>query len=87
MVIEKPNCCAECPRRDSLYKHCSLRQEEFLEGEYEKVQDWCPLKPMPNKYDWSHIDTTGVNPDSNDFDIGSIRGWNDCIDEILGEEE
>lgn len=36
-----------------------------------------PLKPMPEKY------TDMLSYDSDTFE----RGWNDCIDEILGEEE
>ena len=62
-----------------------------IDGNFIDGNDYChgkvKLKPMPTKYDWSHIDTTGVDPNSNDFDIGSVRGWNECLDEILGGEE
>lgn len=37
------------------------------------------LKPMPQK----KVFAEGLNK----FQKGTKRGWNDCIDEILGDEE
>ena len=38
---------------------------------------WCPLKPMPKK----------KTPNGSDIFNDYVRGWNECVDEILGETE
>lgn len=38
--------------------------------------EFCPLREVPNKKEnWTF----------NSYDDGRVDGWNDCIDEILGE--
>ena len=46
-------------------------------------QDWCPLKPMPEKKEWWF--RTYVEPVKESYRRGEADGWNACIDEILKE--
>ena len=60
---------------------CQVKGEEntvYMDG-VSGVPKWCPLKPMPYKF------TTANEPYicNNDWQ----NGWNDCLDEILGETE
>lgn len=43
-----------------------------------EIQDFCPLKPLPEKKDTFC---------GSSYDIIENRGYNICIDEILGEED
>ena len=36
--------------------------------------DWCPIKEFPEKKQWGEA-----------FN-GNVKGWNDCLREILGDE-
>lgn len=90
LVIDMPQKCYECPlMSDDMYcnayayivkgrKLCV--EDDVLYGERNYG---CPLKPMPEK----------KILDKQLFMIGNFRlidarftGWNDCIDETLGEE-
>lgn len=42
--------------------------------------DWCPLKPLPEKYD---IEAEKNKPHDRDYDWEFESGYNVCIDEIL----
>ena len=84
LVIDMPKCCAECDlcQLDGVYV-CRKTRQILDRDVYKKtINRYCPLKPMPEKKDgdfvWVDIDTC---------DESYIHGWNDCIDEILGEEE
>ena len=44
----------------------------------EDEEDGCPLKSMPHKKQISLRE---------DYDVYYKMGWNDCIDELLGETE
>ena len=44
--------------------------------------DWCPLKPLPEKYD---IEAERNKPHDIDCDWEFESGYNVCIDEILGK--
>ena len=59
---------------------CPFKQSpfSFCLGEYEKEKR-CPLKPLPQKKEVKMPNYV------NDYEYE--RGWNECIDEILGEEE
>ena len=78
LVIDTPNSCEDCELCDGLYDYICLRLGEVDESVENGTKDLrCPLKPMPEKY------TDMLSYDSDTFE----RGWNACIDEILGEEE
>lgn len=43
--------------------------------------DWCPLRELPEKAtDMPDADDLGV-----DYVRGAMDGWNNCLDEIVGE--
>ncbi len=85
LVIDMPKVCADCEyllKSTDGYNYCSLTQcfcSKDLDAQNEK-EPWCPLKPMPEKKEPFY----DIN--INDYDI-RVDGWNDCIDEILGEED
>ena len=91
-IIDMPTTCAEC------FFCCTIQEISFGNGLYKKVgkcslakdiedpwrdiywqvthkEDWCPLKPIPEKKTY----IGGL------YDDGYADGYNDCIDEILGE--
>ena len=82
LVLEMPKNCLECP----LGKNMSIPIETCIQcplgkcaidEETETRPNWCPLKPMPqraNHPDWC---------DGGRYD----KGYNACIDEILGDKE
>ena len=81
---------------DELFENCidiENTQVTYIELECHNetasmslVNHW--LKPLPhkNKYD---VDEFATIDYENDVTLGHYlnKGWNDCIDEILGEEE
>lgn len=80
LILDMPSCCADCQLYDSENKQCygepynDIFLNNFDEVE-DKINPNCRLKLLPRK----------MNPRANDNMIVSI-GWNDCLDEILGEE-
>lgn len=42
-----------------------------------KKQDWCPLKPLPEKDDF--------DDPYDEYYTGYRDGWNRCLEEIVGE--
>lgn len=86
-IDEMPTDCDSCPFQD-FSQNCGIL------GEYTMLNYWmedapyydlvgkgdCPLKPLPQK----------MIPEmvmGNKFAEGCVQGWNDCIDEIMGETE
>lgn len=79
LVIDMPDCCADCPcsfferSNPKLNLTCGIAQED---GNNVGKPEWCPLKPVPEE---SH---TG---NSDYYQWGDWEdGWNDCIEEIVG---
>lgn len=65
---------------------CAIARQTDKDCYWEKVDmksetkpDWCPLKPVPEKYDVLAAIENNPNYDPS-YDVGR----NDCIDEILG---
>lgn len=85
VLNDMPSNCVECPLadRDRILEICSITGNEIdnitYEGkeELEKNKD-CPLKELPKKQ-IIDIETT------KDSEHYYTLGFNDCIDEILGE--
>lgn len=87
LVMDMPKNCREC----RLKYDCELRYicTNPLKGKYridvtkhvqnETKSDWCPLKEAPD------VIPKEYPIEIDDYDWGYRRGWNDCIDEILGE--
>lgn len=76
LVINMPSSCEECPIKNSVGygKWCAGLDDTYIDG-YPIKPDWCPLKPAPEKAFVWHEDARS------DWE----RGYNTCIDEILGE--
>ena len=85
LVIDMPNSCNECKIRfDDEYSNWCPYDNLESNGVWKYVDsgtkpDWCPLKPIPEKYDVLAAIENNPNYDPS-YDIGR----NDCIDEILG---
>ena len=80
LVIDMPKCCEECLYCDGDFygdRECLLINKYLIEDDLDKKRSFmCPLKPMPQK-----------DADMGEADDSWTIGWNDCIDEILGETE
>lgn len=81
LVIDMPESCSDCKIRfiDEYSDWCSCLNPE-PNGVWKYVDNrtkpsWCPLKPAPEKAFVWHEDARS------DWE----RGYNTCIDEILGE--
>ena len=82
LVIDIENC-EDCPlfRTDQDFNatihYCMPYKDKELFMVKEKgISKNCRLKPMPQKKQ---------HEEEIDYDYGYIDGWNNCIDEILGE--
>lgn len=85
LVIDMPDKCNRCP----LYIHPQYCGAEFCNHkEVSKYgankPDWCPLRPLPERMtaDLYYRKTPYIC----DWKERSY-GWNECLDEILGETE
>ena len=87
LVIDTPESCLDCQfcyeLDEGVEECCSISDDDKdtslmkkINYEYGYCQgkaDWCPLKELPNKKNWGEI-----------FN-GNVKGWNDCLKEIIGE--
>lgn len=87
LVIDTPENCLDCQfcyeLDEGVEACCSISDDDKdtilmkkINYEYGYCQgkpDWCPLKELPNKKNWGEI-----------FN-GNVKGWNDCLKEIIGE--
>lgn len=85
LVIDMPtscNTCQFCTKENSIDWYCERFDDyvDAINGKYHR-EAWCPLKPMPKK---KETDSTGTIEEY--MLKGYDRGWNDCIDKILGEQ-
>lgn len=81
LVINTPDGCRECPLCGE--DHMTYRDYCRITDSYIWTLDrpnWCPLKPVPKKYD---INTAIIQnfDDDGDYELG----WNQCIDEFLNK--
>ena len=84
LIMDMPSNCNNCPLRISISNFVlhSLDITNFC-GKTKKVlkklnekPTWCPLRSVPQK-----------KTELTMFDIGEAKGYNACIDEILGGGE
>lgn len=78
LVIDMPEMCIDC---DFSYArlgipYCYITEERLESFRYKP--NWCPLKPIPDKYDMS------IPVHDRDYTGDYEYGYNACIDEILG---
>lgn len=81
LVMDMPECCADCPcsffERDNPELNlicCATGEDANNVGK----PDWCPLVPVPEKMPTYLC----INSEK-----GYCEGRNDCIDAITGERE
>jgi len=87
LVIETPRNCDECfcsavhQDIDGLRHMCRFTWLELTgENMVQTRPKWCPLKPMPEKQDMMEFHrANGI--------YSQRKGWNACLEEILGETE
>ncbi len=80
LIIDMPNSCIECPfcneENNSCLAYMNFKaQTIILLAKGQKKAIWCPLKPLPKQ---AKCYPANQEP--------YWDGWNDCLDEILGEE-
>lgn len=79
LLIEEPNSCDECPFSEYIemwgYYCQSLNKyiDSLKKKEHSTIPKLCPLRELPSKKKWGEI-----------FN-GNVKGWNDCLKEIIGE--
>ena len=87
LVIDTPKTCMRCPFGLIIgdYFFCAITIDK--DGAVKQIrddlygvkkQDWCPLKPLPEK--------GTIENDMTDYQCGIIDSRNQCIDEITGGE-
>lgn len=94
LVMDMPESCVDCQfcyeYHEGIEACCTVTREPSNDGMYRIIKedycqdkpDWCPLKPIPEKKEEMGMPRT---PSMNDIKrIGFQKGWNACIDEILG---
>lgn len=79
LVMDMPSSCDKCPLFGSHYSDITCRANgRSINYPYPKEarQDWCPLKPAPEK----------KHTTDNFWEMCANIVRNACIDEIIGEE-
>lgn len=79
-IVEK---CVECRFWESRYSmYCTLKEDENGITDPEEKPEWCPLRPLPER--------KGHTTPISNYDVQKnifARGWNTCLDEIVGEND
>ena len=78
LVIDMPEDCYGCPCYQGMSgdSFCGVSNEDTMINTDTKP-NWCPLKLMPQKKEIEWSDSFGKH--------NYKKGFNECIDEILGE--
>ena len=99
LVIEMPECCAECPlmlwdAESEYYGACcpTLKEVNCVADSYKENEnkgtkpDWCPLRPMPMKRE-TQVHWKSIGGEVTTHEPSDYdKGWNDCV-ELLESEE
>lgn len=82
LVIDNSDECRNCPCFNGFYfgGYCGVINKE-IEYDYDNCvytkPDWCPLKEAPEyQFEW-------YDDERSDWE----RGYNNCLDDILGKED
>ena len=83
LVVDTPSSCKSCKFYDEWWCKIKDRCPEDDMGE-NGIAIWCPLRPLPEVRDTHcHYGNWELDRIIN----SQSRGWNWCIDEIMGETE
>lgn len=74
LVMETPENCKSCIHVGTFRYFCRINCRDITNPNVKP--DWCPLRPLPEKFKWKKEMT---------YWSGTRDGWNICIDEITGE--
>lgn len=80
LIMDMPESCSKCKLFFDSYTDMICRgNHRTINYPYpdKKVQAWCPLRKVPKK----------MAEETRWFDIEYAKGWNACIDEILGGKD
>lgn len=88
LVIDTPDTCLDCMfyfgLDDGINACCSVMSDKNDKSLYRDIEcdggccqnkpEWCPLKELPERRKYNE-----------EYFNGNVRGWNDCLRTILGE--
>ena len=80
LVIDMPESCDDCHfcyYSDGRVPSCQLKLRAI--DNYMEKPDWCPLKPMPEKYEINRCNCSDPH-----YEFEYEYGYNACIDAIIG---
>ena len=77
LVMATPKTCNSCDLCGGTFHYYCKANHRNIES-LSIRQDWCPLKPLPEKDDW--------NDPYDEYNTGYSNGWNSCLKEIIGEK-
>ena len=84
LVMDMPNSCIECPlcvESVHSYDACCITGSKIISS-YGRFT-WCPLKLIPEKVEISNNEELYDTMDW--YDLGTKRGYNACLDKIIGD--
>ena len=81
LVIDMPHCCHDCICADWDQCLCKASNREIYSQEYMNGgrQDWCPLKPLPERW---IPQLNGLSTEQQIRNIDFAGGWNRCLERI-----
>ena len=92
LVIDMPSCCTACPFFEFVngddYEDCRticIVKSGVNEYGAEVRPKWCPLKPMPKRKIVLEHRVGGYTV--NGIEMTQAHGYNECLDELVGETE
>ena len=81
LVIDIPKDCYDCPCYYEDLGKCEAINKT-VKADYDVRPSWCPLRPLPERKDEGSV----LKPLP--FEVYMYRyGFNECLDEIMGETE
>lgn len=97
LIMDMPSSCLHCSCSNILHgkSRCEETGENLtVDDIYEQRPTWCPLREVPSKHEDGHTLKVAIANDCYDDTVqddawceGVDKGYNACIDEILGGGE
>ena len=90
LILDMSKICLDCmfcfELDEGIKAHCSVVSGDEYEGFFRRIEcdggycqnkpEWCPLKELPERRKYNE-----------EFFNGDVKGWNDCLETILGENK
>ena len=80
LVFNMPNKCSECPCAYEWANKCNATDKAIID--FNNVPDWCKIRPLPEK---ANETVASQLFGETSYAKGCVDGYNECLDEILGE--